>query len=132
MIVKQYPLITLSTEPDSNIVFMEFRPDLKVDLEEAREIVSSRLEFTRNRKHFLILDLTNVRQITAEAKEFMQQPEGGLKNILGAAFTGGNPVAVLIANIFIKTPTEFQSRFFTSRERAVSWIEQCKRKISVE
>lgn len=132
MIVKQYPLITLSTEPDSNIVFMEFRPDLKVDLEEAREIVSSRLEFTGNRKHFLILDLTNVRQITAEAKEFMQQPEGGLKNILGAAFTGGNPVAVLIANIFIKTPTDFQSRFFTSRERAVSWIEQCKRKISVE
>jgi hypothetical protein len=62
----------------------------------------------------------------------MQQPEGGLKNILGAAFTGGNPVAVLIANIFIKTPTDFQSRFFTSRERAVSWIEQCKRKISVE
>jgi hypothetical protein len=132
MTIKQYPLVTLSTEPDSDIVFAEFRPDLKVDLDEAREIVTNRLEFTRNRKHFLILDVSNVRQLTAEAKEFMQRPDAGLKNILGAAFTGGNPVAVLIANIFIKSPKDFQARFFTSREAAVSWIEHCKLKISTE
>ena len=132
MIIKQYPLVTLSTEPDSNIVFMEFRPNLKVDLQEAREIVSNRLEFTRNRKHFLILDVTNVRRLTAEAKVFMQRPETGMKNILGAAFTAGNPVAALLANIFIKTPKNFHARFFTNREAAVAWIEQYKLKMLIE
>ncbi len=132
MIVKKYPLMTCSTEPDSNIVFAEFHPSQKIDLAGAREIVRNRLEFTQNKKHFLISDVTHVRQITAEAKEFLQRPEEGLKNILGAAFTGSNPVAVLIANIFIKTPKNFHAQFFTSREAAVAWIEACKIKMQIK
>jgi hypothetical protein len=124
--------MTCSTEPGSNIVFMEFRPNLKVDLEDAREIVRNRLEFTQNKKHFLISDVTNVRQLSSGAKEFLQRPDAGLKNILGAAFMASNPVAVLIANIFIKTPKTFQARFFSSREAAVAWIEQRKTKILID
>lgn len=115
--------MTCSTEPDSGIVLIEFPPNLKVDLATAQEIVSDRLKFTRNKPHYLISDTTNVRQITAEAKEFLQRSDGGLKNILGAAFVGSNPVAVLIANIFIKTPKSFQAKFFPTREAAVAWIE---------
>ena len=126
MIVKKYPLMTCTTEPDSGIVFIEFPPNLKVDLAMAQEIVSNRLQFTDNKPHYLISDTTNVRQITAEAKEFLQQPDGGLKNILGAAFIGSNPVAELIANIFIKTPKDFHARFFSSRKAALAWIEEHK------
>lgn len=132
MRIKEYPFMTCSTEPDSNIVFIEFRPNLKVDLQGAREIVRNRLEFTGNKKHLLILDITNVRQLSAEAKEFLQRPDSGLKNILAAAFTGSNPVAALIANIFIKTPKTFHARFFSSREAAVAWIEQYKTKVSIK
>jgi hypothetical protein len=132
MIAKKYPLITCSTQPGSDIVFAEFPANLKVDLEEAQEIVRNRLQFTQNKPHYLISDTTNVRQVTAEAKEFLQRPAGGLKNILGAAFIGSNPVAVLIANIFIKTPKNFQARFFPSREAAFAWIEEHKIKMSIK
>lgn len=131
MIVKQYPLITFSTEPGSDIVFMEFPLPLEVDLEKARKIVGYRLQFTENRQHYLVSDTTNVQHVTAEAKEFLQQPEAGLKNILGAAFIGGNPVAALIANIFVKTPKDFEARFFTSREAAFTWIERQKVKMKI-
>ena len=126
MIIKKYPLITFSTEPESDIIFMEFPVTVKVDLEKAREIVRCRLQFTKNRQHYLISDTTNVQHVTAEAKEFLQQPDTGLKNIIGAAFIGNNPVAALIANIFLKTPKDFEARFFPSREAAVNWIEEQK------
>lgn len=126
MIVKQYPLITFSTEPGSDVVLMEIPVPLEVDLEKAQSIVACRLQFTENRQHYLVADTTNVQHVTAEAKEFLQQPSTGLKNIIGAAFVGNNPVAALIANIFIKTPKDFESRFFPSREAALAWIEDQK------
>ena len=126
MIVKKYPLMTCSTEPGSDIVFTEYAANLKLDLAKAQEIVNNRLQFTENRQHYLISDASNVRHITTEAKEFLQRPDAGLKNILGAAFVASNPVAALIANIFIKTPKNFQARFFSSREAALAWIEENK------
>ena len=132
MIIKRYSMMTCSTEPDSNLVFADFHPNVKMDLAAARESVMDRLEFTQNKKHFLILDVTNVRQLTAEAREYLLRPDAGLKNILGAAFTGNNPVAALLANIFIKSPKNFPTRFFSSREAAVAWIEQYKIKVLTE
>lgn len=131
MITKKYLSITFSTEHDSDVVFSEYPPGLKVDLKTAMEIVRDRLQFTENKQHYLISDTTNVREITVEAKEFLQQPDGGLKNILGAAFIASNPVAVLIANIFIKTPKSFQARFFSSRDAALAWIEEEKLKLQI-
>lgn len=122
MKINEHPLVVWSTLESKDIVYAEFRPSLKVDLSMAMEIVSSRLKFTHNKKHFLVTDMSNVREITPEAKEFMQKPDGGLRNILGAAFIASNPVSILIANIFIKTPKEFHARFFSSKQDAIDWI----------
>jgi hypothetical protein len=51
-----------------------------------------------------------------------------LKNILGAAFIASNPVAALIANIFVKTPKDFIARFFSNRKEALDWINLSVRK----
>lgn len=131
MITEKYPLVTFSTEPGSDIVFMEVPAALEVDLEKAREIVAARLQFTGDRQHYLIADTTNVQHVTVEAKEFLQQPDTGLRNIIGAAFLGSNPVATLIANIFLKTPKDFEARFFPSREAAQEWIEEQKTRMNV-
>lgn len=129
MIIQKYKQITCSTEPNSDVVFIEFCANLKVDLANAREIVNDRLLFTQNRMHYLITDTSNVSHVTVEAKEFLQQPHGGLKNILGAAFIANNPVGELIANVFIKTPKNFHARVFSSREEALAWIEEYKMKM---
>jgi hypothetical protein len=125
MRVKKYKYVTCQLEP-SGIFFAEYASNLKVDLAIAKVIVADRMEFTENKEHYVVIDISNVKEVTAEAKEYLQHPEGGLKNILGAAFIATNPVAELIANIYVKTPMSFEARFFRNKEEAVSWIEGYK------
>lgn len=120
------------TENNSGIVFTEFVPNLKVDLDKAKEMVANRLYLTENKKHFIIIDVSNVRDITPEAKEFLQRNDASLKNILSAAFIANNPIAALIANIFVKTPTDFETRFFTSTQEAFDWISEQKKKLATD
>jgi hypothetical protein len=122
-------LIMFSTiDTQTDIILGEFTKNLKVDLETAMQIVADRLNFTSHKMHYLVLDMSNVRMVTAEAKKFMQKPEGGLKNILGAALIASNPVSALIANIFIKTPKDFQAKFFHSKQDALDWTFKQKQK----
>jgi hypothetical protein len=125
MRIAMYQHVTCKQEDASNLFFAEYSPGLVVDIETAREIVANRLEFTGGEDHYVVIDLTNVKSVTAEAKEFMQSPEGGLQKILGAAFFANNPVASLIANVYVKTPTNFESRFFSTKEEATAWIRSC-------
>jgi DNA polymerase/3'-5' exonuclease PolX len=127
MRVKKYSHMTCQ-ELSAKIVLAEYPNNLKVDLLVAKEIVASRVEFTGGKDHYVIIDVSNVKQVTAEAKEYMQSSEGGLKNILGAAFLASNPVSALIANIFIKSPKEFEAKFFYSKESAIRWIEGLQKK----
>jgi hypothetical protein len=88
----------------TDVIFVEFCSNFRVDLAAAKQIVAKRLNFAGNNKHYLVLDMSNVRSVTADAKKYLQEPDAGLKNILGAALIASNPVSALIANIFIKTP----------------------------
>ena len=109
-------------ESHDDIIIAELPANLILDLETAVEIVAQRLAFTNNKAHYLVANVSNVQSITSEAKKYLQEPEHGLKNILGAALIASNPLSALIANIFIKTPTVFQSRFFSKMDEAVNWI----------
>src|SRR5687768_16949471 len=102
MTSEESPMITLSTACNvADIIFVEFCANLRVDLEVAQHIVAKRLSFTNHQKHYLVLDMSNVRAITAQAKNYLQAPDTGLKHILGAALIAANPVSAMIANIFI-------------------------------
>ena len=113
--------MTLYSSTADDVIFAECR-HLKVDLTAAMQIVADRLDFAGHKKHYLVFDMSRVQNVTAEAKKFLQHPEGGLKNILGAALIASNPVAALIANVFVKTPKDFQARFFSNRRDALDWI----------
>jgi hypothetical protein len=117
------------TAESSDIIFAEFPANQKIDLIKAKEMVAHRLDLAQNKKHFVIVDISNVREVTKEAKEFLQRTESGLKDILGAAFIATNPVSSLIANIFIKTPKGFDAKFFSNKNDAFTWIVDQRKKI---
>jgi hypothetical protein len=125
-------LTIFNTTDSADIIFVEFIANLKVDLSTAKQIVANRLNYAGDKKHYLVLDMSNIRNVTAEAKIFLQQPEGGLKNILGAALIASNPVSALISNIFVKTPKNFQARFFYNKKDAFDWIYLRKQKENAE
>ena len=121
------PTATLFSATAEDIICAECR-HLKVDLSAAMQIVADRLDFTNHKMHYLVFDMSRVQNVTAEAKKFLQHPDGGLKNILGAALIASNPVAALIANVFVKTPKDFQARFFSNKKDALDWILARKQK----
>jgi hypothetical protein len=129
MKTKDYPLVTCHQAHATDVIYSSFRMAVKVDLACAKEIVSNRLEFAEAGKHYLVVDVSNVRGLTSEAKAFLQNPEGGLKDILGAAIIASNPVSALIANIFIKTPKNFPAKFFSNKKEALVWIAEQKQKV---
>jgi hypothetical protein len=129
MMIRKYPLVTCSSDLNSDIIFAEFQNNLKIDLMVAREIVANRLDFAKNKKHYVVVDVSNVREISTEAKEYMQRPDTGQKHILGIAFIATNPVSALFANIFIKTQKDFPARFFSNKNDAFAWIIEYKEKV---
>jgi len=114
---------------ESDIIYAEFPKYKEIDLAGAKEMVANRFALAKHKHHYIIVDLSNVRKISSEAKEYLQRPDTGLKNILGAAFIVTNPVSTLIANIFIKTPKEFQAKLFFTKDAAFQWIMECKQTV---
>lgn len=128
MKTKSFPLTVFKIEDDEDIVFIEYCPNLKIDLLNANEIVANRLEFMGKQTHYVIMDATNVKSITKEARTYLLDPEGGTKNILGFAIIAGNPVAALLANILIKSTKTFPSKFFHKKADAIKWIQELKKR----
>jgi hypothetical protein len=127
--IKKYRYASLSIETNEAIVFAEFNRSLVIDLPIAMEIVANRLEFTTNRQHYFIVDFSNVKHVSHEAKLYLQDPEGGLKNMLCSAFLASNPVSALLANIFVKTPKPIPSRFFSNKKDALKWIHELQQSV---
>lgn len=128
MKVKNFPLFTCRIEEDDDILYINYSKDLNIDLENAKQLVADRLEFSENRKHYLIMEVSKVEKISYDAQLFLQTTDGGLKNILGAAFITSNPVSILISNIFIKTPKNFPAKLFIKKDEALNWIKELKNK----
>jgi len=116
------PYVTYQFEEEFNIVKARYAKNLSVDIEAARSIVESRLKLTNGKKHYFFVDISNIREVTPEAKKFMQDKNYGLKNILAAAFTANNPVGRLTAQIYVKTEKDFETRFFDHEQEALSWL----------
>jgi hypothetical protein len=110
------------TKNNSNTIFGEFIEKQNVNLNTAKVVVKRRLEIMQNREHFFVIDISNVREITYEARKFLQREGGSMQNILAMAFIATNPVSRMIANIIIKAPRNFEARIFTDKKEACDWI----------
>ena len=78
--------------------------------------------FTENKPHYAVIDMSNITHVDADARDFMQHPEGGLRNLKASAFLAGNPIAALFANFFVKVPKDFPARFFHLKSDALDWL----------
>ena len=123
--IKKYSFFKIEQQLD--IICVTFNKNLKVDFQIANQLVIDRLDFAKNRKYYYIIDISNIKHVTTEAKKYMQNEEKPLQNILGAAFIASNPVSALLANIFIKTQTNFPSKFFVKMTDALNWIIELKK-----
>ena len=126
MNIKSYRFVTCYMEPDDNVLFYNFQENLNIDLALAQELVANRLQFTKDQKHYLIQQISNIFDINYEAIQYLKSTEQGLKNILGAAYITSGPVSKQLAEIFIEHPKKFPAKIFDSEKEAIQWISDLK------
>jgi hypothetical protein len=108
-------------------VFFKYSPYLEINIEIAKEIVNSRLDYSQKKSVYTLIDFTNVKSVTKEARDYMNSPDGGLKGILGGAFLSNSVVATLFINLYLKVSRPVvPARFFTDKEEAVKWLRKIK------
>jgi hypothetical protein len=124
----EYRYITVYTDDKyPEIIFGTYSPRLEIDLRIAQELIENRLAFLEGKSAYALIDFTNVRSVTKEARDYMNCKEGGLKGILGGAFLSNNVVATLFINLYLKiNKPHVPAKFFTNREEALKWLRQIR------
>ncbi|MBI1769746.1 MAG: hypothetical protein HYR67_15365 [Bacteroidetes bacterium] len=123
---KEYGNITFG-KIEKNIVFFKYKPSIEIDINIAKDLVKNRLDYTSGQSVYTLIDFTNVKSVTKEARDYMNSPDGGLKGILGGAFLSNSVVATLFVNLYLKVSNpSIPAKFFTNEEDAVGWLRKIK------
>ena len=119
-----YRYITVYSEESApDMIFGVYAPKLEIDLAIAQELIENRLSFMDGKPAYALIDFTNVKSVTKEARDYMNKPEGGLRGILAGAFLSNNVVATMFINLYLKvSKPPVPARFFTNREEALKWL----------
>ncbi len=112
---------------ENDIIFFKYKPSVEIDITTAKDMVQDRMDYTSGRSVYTLIDFTNVKSVTKEARDYMNSPEGGLKGILGGAFLSNSMVATLFINLFLKISNPcIPAKFFTKEEDALGWLKKIK------
>lgn len=109
---------------DRGIVIANFRQELQVDINLAKQIVSERLAFQNGEKYPVIIYLNKINP-SKEARSFMGNE--GIKDITIGAFIVKNAIEKVLINFFLsieKPP--IPAKAFTNEEDAISWINKIR------
>ena len=98
-----------------------------MDIAVAMQTVNDRLNFFQKKSYPSLFDITEVKQTTKEARDFMANEGNDL--VLASAMIVTNPMLKMMANFYImvnrpKNPT----KLFTDRESALEWLSQFREK----
>jgi hypothetical protein len=128
---RKYKNISFS-KIDDEVIFFSYSPKLEIDISIAKELIRNRLEYCQGRSYFALIDFSNVKSVTKEARDYMNDPEGGLRGILGGAFLSDNIVSTLFVNLYLRiNKPVVPAKFFTKKEEALAWLENIKSKKAV-
>lgn len=104
-------------------MYCQFKND-KLDLKTAKECVQLRLDVTKDRILPTLIDATNIKSISKEARDYFGSDEGS-KNIAASALIINSIVGKFMSNFFLQiNKPKVPIRVFTDRKDAVSWLRQ--------
>ncbi|HLZ15675.1 MAG TPA: hypothetical protein VKQ08_01490 [Cyclobacteriaceae bacterium] len=125
--LREYSTATFWREEFDDILFFKYSPKLEMDVDIAKEIVYSRLEYTQGKSAYALIDVTNLKSATKEARDYMNSVEGGLKGLSAGAFLSNSVVATLLVNLYLKVSNPpIPAKFFTTQREALNWLKKVR------
>jgi len=108
---------------EDNILFSEYKSEI-LDLEAAKNTVKSRLQFTDNKTYPVVIDITNIRTVTKEARDYLSRGEA-ISHLSAAAIIANSLATRLLFNFFLTfSKPALPMRIFNSKDEAIKWIGQ--------
>lgn len=106
----------------NEIAYIEFNKAIKIELEHAIEMVSIRKKATNNVPRLVIMDGTNIINVSKEARDYLSSEEA-TEGIIAGAFIVDSPLTKILGNFFLKiSKPNKPSKLFTNREEATEWL----------
>ncbi|TNE54363.1 MAG: hypothetical protein EP338_07705 [Bacteroidetes bacterium] len=107
-----------------NVILASYHSNLYISLEVARKSVVERLEFTGDQVVPLLVDGTEVKGISKEARDYFGSEEGS-QGLSASAIYTTSKLSAFLANFLIKvnlSKTLIPVRLFTDKSKAIEWL----------
>lgn len=117
--------VTLRLEED--ILFVNYKPNSIITIDAAKRVVADRLNLANNTPKYVIAEVSNIKNSTKEAREYLSQKDGGLKGILAGAFVSNKVYSYFILNLFLKIISpNIPAKYFMDEQSAIKWVSELK------
>ena len=111
---------------EDGILHNELKKPVIMTLETVKEFIALRHEISENKKQYWCSDVTRIKSFTKEGRDYADIH--GQDFLHACAGIVNSHVTMYLFNIFVKIKTiKIPFRAFTSREKAVLWLNQLKK-----
>ncbi len=107
-----------------NILVGTYKKNLRIDLEIAKSIVSTRLSFTGGKKMPSLILSQGVISINKPAREYLASDDA-IEGLLASAIIVNSPFSSYLGNFFLAVnKTKLPVKIFSTIPRAERWLQQ--------
>lgn len=111
----------------SDILFLEYRPDLLLNLKVAHKVVANRLIHQKNKAYPVLCDASGILQSDIEALDYLASE--GTMFVEELAIFSDNPRSFLISKFFVEThKLEIPTAVFENKFQALNFLRDSKRR----
>lgn len=117
----------VTTSIIDGIVLLKFQKGTILDLDAVKEAIALREKFATDEHQYVLCDITNVKNVTAEARKYGSKH--GHNQIYACAVVINSCVTKFIFTSYLKfSKPDFPFAFFTCKEKALEWLKEIKAK----
>ncbi|MGH2642482.1 MAG: hypothetical protein ACRDE2_00915 [Chitinophagaceae bacterium] len=107
---------------NDQLLIATFKKGLHINLDAAREIVHSRLEFTENKTVSVLILNQGVACMDKEARDYLSSEEG-TRNLKAVAMVLRSTFGSMLGNFFLSVnKPEMPVRIFSNEKPAMKWL----------
>ncbi|MFZ1529655.1 MAG: hypothetical protein WAT19_12945 [Ferruginibacter sp.] len=122
MINKKLDTPFVSFEIEKDILIASYKPNARITLKDAKEIVASRMAFIEGKAMPTLILNHGIVKMDKKARDFFASPEG-IAGVKCAALLLSSGFISLTTNFFLKvTKTKLLVKTFTNKQEAMEWL----------
>lgn len=122
------PYVHLVLQDD--LLTATYKKGLKIDLDIAKEVVRSRLEFADHKPIVALVYNAGVVSMTKEARDFLSSDDG-VRGVIAGAIVLDSPFGSFLGNFYLSVAKPKRPiRIFSKPGTAMKWLQQFRKQIA--